>query len=107
MKPSSNGTANYYLDLLYFSKSIRPTGNLLSFYHNWQKIVQLVFNVGRSRNFTGNKYFSIGVDSATCKIEGLLIKPKNGSEVRATPLIGHLKTSQMKTPHLKSFELRL
>ena len=50
--------------------------------------------MGRSRNFTGNKYFSIGVDSAASKIEGCdyEYKPKNGSEVHAMPLIGHEKT---------------
>ena len=54
--------------------------------------MQLVFNMGRWRDFTGNKYFRIGVDSAACKIEGCdyKYKPKNGSEVHATPLIGHL-----------------
>ena len=67
--------------------------------------MQLVFSMGRSRNFIGNKYFSIGVDSAACKIEGCdyKYKPKNGSEVYATPLIGHLKTFK----HLKAFEQRI
>ena len=65
--------------------------------HAWQEIVQLVFSMGRSRNFTGNKYFSIGVDSAACRIEGCdhKYKAENGSEVHATPLIGHLKTFKL------------
>ena len=47
----------------------------------WQEIVQLVFSMGRSRNFTGKEYFSIRVDSAASKIEGCdyKYKPKNGS----------------------------
>ena len=51
------------------------------------------------RNFTGNKYFSIGVDSPASKIEGCdyKYKPRNGSEVHAMPLMGHLITFQMKT----------
>ena len=55
--------------------------------------------MARSRNFTGNKYFSIGVDSPACKIEGCdyKYKPKNSSGAHATPLIGHLITFQMKT----------
>ena len=51
--------------------------------------------MSRSRNFTGNKYFSIGVDSAASKIEGCAYEcsePKNGSEVHAMPLTRHLKT---------------
>ena len=53
--------------------------------------------MGRSRNFTGNKCFNIGVDSAACKIKGCdyKYKPKNGSE-RGTPLIGHLKTFELR-----------
>ena len=48
----------------------------MSFYHNWQEIVQLVLYMGCSTNFSGNKYFSIGVDFLTCKIEGLDYKDK-------------------------------
>ena len=53
-----------------------------------------MFNMGRSRNFTENEYFSIGVNSVASKIEGCdyELKPKNGSEDHATPLIKHLKT---------------
>ena len=36
--------------------------------------------MGRSSNFFGNKYFSIGVDSASCKIEGCDYKYKPQNE---------------------------
>ena len=93
--------------LLYFSKSI--TGSLTSLYHNWQEMVQLIFNMGRSRNFNGSKYFSTGVDTLACKIEGCdyKYKPKNGSEVHASPLIGQVIAFQMKTFKLLNYTFKL
>ena len=49
--------------------------------------------MGRVKNFIGNKHFRYGVKTATFTVEGSQYeyKPKSGSDVHATPLVGHLK----------------
>ena len=56
-------------------------------------IYQSFAKMGRLRNFIGNRHFRIGVNSANRKVEGCgyEYRPNRGSDVHATPLIGHLK----------------
>ena len=56
-------------------------------------IYQSFAKMGCLRNFIGNRHFRIEENSANCKVEGCgyEYRPKRGSDVDATPLIGHLK----------------
>ena len=49
--------------------------------------------MGRERNFIGNKHFRYEVNTSTCTAQGCeyKYKPKSGSDVHATPPVGHLK----------------
>ena len=91
-----------YCDVIMRLRKILVWGSLMHSFDKssqWVEVVVLIViyqsfaKMGRLRNFIGNRHFRIGVNSANCKVEGCgyEYRPKRGSDVHATPLIGHLK----------------